>query len=272
MLHRVLSIAGSDSGGGAGIQADLKTFTVLGTYGMTAITAVTAQNTLGVHGIYPVPPEFVALQIRAIYEDIGAEAVKTGMLVNAPVVLAVAEELRRQKAQNLVVDPVMVAKGGEGLLEPGACDALRQALLPLALVVTPNVPEAEVLTGGRINSRDDMRQAAREIWEMGPAYVVLKGGHMEGDATDLVFDGTQFVELRGERISSTSTHGTGCTFSAALAAYLAKGREPIDAMKAAKEFVTHAIRHAGGIGKGCGPTNHIAWLRRASDAGEALKR
>ena len=259
-IPRAMTIAGSDSGGGAGIQADLKTFTVLGVYGTSAIAALTAQNTLGVHGILTIYPDFVAAQIRAVLEDIGADAVKTGMLSNADVLAAVAEEMKRFGVRKLVVDPVMVSKSGHRLLQPEACEALKTRLLPLALVVTPNIPEAETLTGRSIASVDEMKRAAVEIASMGPSYVVMKGGHLDGPAVDLVYHDGEFTELSEERVISGNTHGTGCTFSAAIAAYLALGFEPPDAIRRAKTFVTCAIKHAGGIGRGCGPTNHLAWL------------
>ncbi|NPV71949.1 MAG: bifunctional hydroxymethylpyrimidine kinase/phosphomethylpyrimidine kinase [Firmicutes bacterium] len=263
-IPRAMTIAGSDSGGGAGIQADLKTFTVLGVYGTSVIVALTAQNTLGVTGIHAVPPEFAEAQLVAVLEDIGTDALKTGMLANAEIVRVVARVLRRHRESqkglaNLVVDPVMVSKSGHALLEREACTALRSDLLPLAMVVTPNLFEAEVLTGERVGDMDEMRRAAALIHGMGPRYVVVKGGHLGGPAVDLMFDGNGFVEFRHDRIETRNTHGTGCTYSAAIAAFLARGLEPVEAVREAKEYVTAAIRGALDIGGGHGPTNHMAW-------------
>ena len=253
-----LTIAGSDSGGGAGIQADLKTFTMLGVYGASVLTSITAQNTLGVQGIHDLPPEFVALQIDSVMSDIGANACKTGMLSNAGIVAAVADGIRRHGVRNLVVDPVMVAKGGERLLRPDAEEALIERLLPLALIVTPNIPEAEVLWGRPIESDEDARDAAQAIAGLGPRIVVVKGGHRAGDAVDLLFDGSGFEELSAPRVDTRNTHGTGCTFSAAIAAQLAKGDDVASAVRAAKAAVTAAIRASLDLGAGHGPTNHMA--------------
>lgn len=261
-IARALTIAGSDSGGGAGIQADLKTFTVLGVYGMSALTAVTAQNTLGVHGIYNLPLEAIEKQIDAVVTDIGVNAAKTGMLSSASIIEVVASRIRDHKITNLVVDPVMVAKGGARLLEESAQNALIQHLLPLAAVITPNIPEAEVLTGQSIKSVQDMREAAKRIRQFGPRTVVIKGGHLEGDAVDLIFDGETFEEMHSPRISTRHTHGTGCTFSAAITAELAKDVPVIDAVKTAKDFITCAISDSLGLGHGHGPTNHWAYGNR----------
>ena len=257
-LPRALTIAGSDSGGGAGIQADLKTFFALGVYGTSAITALTAQNTLGVQGVYPVSPEFVASQLDSVLQDIGADAAKTGMLANAEIIAAVADRIRAHGLARLVVDPVMVAKSGDPLLAPEAAEALRRQLLPLALVVTPNLPEAAGLCGFAVRSRDDMRRAARELHAMGCRYVVVKGGHLSEDAresVDLLFDGDSFEELAAPRVATPHTHGTGCTFSAAIAAYLARGHEPREAVRRAKAFISRAIQRARPLGGGRGPTN-----------------
>ncbi|MEW6047217.1 MAG: bifunctional hydroxymethylpyrimidine kinase/phosphomethylpyrimidine kinase [Bacillota bacterium] len=259
-LPKALTIAGSDSGGGAGIEADLKAFFALGVYGAAAITALTAQNTLGVQGVYPVTPEFVAQQMDSVLSDIGADAAKTGMLANAAIVEAVADRVRAHGLTRLVVDPVMVAKSGDPLLAPEAVQAVKRQLLPLALVVTPNLPEAEHLTGLTLEGRDAMKEAARRLHDMGVRYVVVKGGHAKTDprrATDLVFDGDSFVELEAPRIATPHTHGTGCTFSAAIAAYLARGLEPLDAIRKAKAFITAAIESAVPVGHGRGPTS--AW-------------
>lgn len=257
-----LTIAGSDSGGGAGIQADLKTFQMLGVYGASAITAVTAQNTLGVHGIYDIPVEGIALQIEAVLDDIGADAVKTGMLSKPEVIELVARIAEQRGIKRLVVDPVMVAKGGARLLVPEAESALRDKLLPLAAVVTPNAPEAEVLTGIAVRSREDQRRAARRLVdELGAGAAVVKGGHLDGEPVDVLYDGRELVELPGERYVTRHTHGTGCTFSAALTAGLAKGQPLPEAVASAKRFVAAAIREELGIGGGHGPTNHWAGAR-----------
>ncbi|HEY8172190.1 MAG TPA: bifunctional hydroxymethylpyrimidine kinase/phosphomethylpyrimidine kinase [Dehalococcoidia bacterium] len=256
---RALTIAGSDSGGGAGIQADLKTFAAMGVYGTSAITAVTAQNTLGVTDWLALPEELVAKQIDAVLDDIGAGAVKTGMLANASIVATVAARLRAHDVTQLVVDPVMVAKGGQRLLEDDAVDAIVHDLIPLALVVTPNLPEAEVLAEVKIENWDGMRTAAEKIAAMGARNVVIKGGHFEQEhaATDLFFDGTSFREFTSIRVDTRNTHGTGCTFSAAIAAGLAKGLDVPAAVALAKSYVTLAIQHAYAIGHGQGPVHHF---------------
>ncbi len=252
-----LTIAGSDSGGGAGIQADLKTFAALGVYGTSALTAVTAQNTREVTAIEELCPEMVAAQIDAVVSDIGVDAAKTGMLSSAGLIEVVAEEVRKHKINKLVVDPVMVSKSGAALLKPEAVDALVTELLPCAMVVTPNWPEAEKIVGHRIESNEDAEEACRKIAKMGPKIVILKGGHREGKAVDTVYDGKKFTRLSAERVMTTSTHGTGCTFSAAIAAGLAKGLEPLAATKAAKRYLTLAIQKAYPIGHGHGPVNHF---------------
>jgi hydroxymethylpyrimidine/phosphomethylpyrimidine kinase len=253
-----MTIAGSDSGGGAGIQADLKTFAALGVYGTSAITAVTAQNTQGVYGIVELAPDMVAQQIDAIVRDIGADAVKTGMLANASIIEVVAAKIREHGLPNLVVDPVMVAKSGDHLLERDAVAALRDLLVPLAAVVTPNLPEAEVLVGRDLASEDDVRAAAKEIAALGCRAVVVKGGHRAGrTVVDLLYDGRRFEEFSGPRIETESTHGTGCTFASAIAAALAQGASVPDAVGRAKEYVTEALRHAYPIGGGHGPVHHF---------------
>ena len=256
-----MTIAGSDSGGGAGIQADLKTFAALGVYGTSAITAITAQNTLGVTAIHEVPTEVIAAQVQAIISDIGADAVKTGMLSSSSIIETVANEMQRHGVTHLVVDPVMVAKGGDRLLREDAVTALRTKLLPLATVVTPNTPEAEVLTGITIRTVEDAREAARRIVDMGAGSVVVKGGHLsDTDAIDTFYDGKEFREFRAERIDTRNTHGTGCTFASAIAAGLAKGLALQEAVAMAKEYVTQAIRANLGIGSGHGPLNHFYML------------
>ncbi len=263
-MKKVLTIAGSDSGGGAGIQADLKAFAARGVYGMSALTALTAQNTVGVQGVYELPPAFVAQQIDSVMSDIGADAWKTGMLANADIIHVVAEKTRQYQVEILVVDPVMVAKGGDPLLRPEARDALIRELLPLALVVTPNHHEAQVLTGQVIRTRADAREAARAIHAMGPRFVVVKGGHLPeaeslGMAVDVVYDGQRFYELWVPRIETPNTHGTGCTFASALAAELAKGKAPLDAIRTAKAYLFLALREGAhlSIGRGHGPLNHF---------------
>ncbi len=252
-----MTIAGSDSGGGAGIQADLKTFAALGVYGTSALTAITAQNTVGVTAVHEIPTEIIAAQIEAVLTDIGADAVKTGMLASSSIVEVVSRQLKAFRVTALVVDPVMVAKSGDSLLRQDAVEALRTLLVPLAAVVTPNIPEAEVLTGVKIVSDDDMRRAAESIVGMGAGSVVVKGGHREGPATDLFYDGERFQEFTAPRIDTKNTHGTGCTFASAVAAELAKGLPLLEAVAQAKEFVTAAISNSFPIGRGHGPLNHF---------------
>jgi len=262
VYRRVLTIAGSDSGGGAGIQADLKTFAALGCYGMSAITALTAQNTVGVSGIHPVPPDFAAAQIAAVLEDIGADAVKIGMLYSAELIRVVAEQLQKFNARNIVLDPVMVAQSGDRLLRDDAVGAITEYLMPIADVVTPNIPEAEVLVGREIRSVEEMRQAARDLGRFGSRSILVKGGHREeGDSSDLLYVCRQdrFVTLTAERVSSRNTHGTGCTLSAAIAAGLARGEALEDAVRQAKEYISRAIRAGAGytVGRGHGPVHHF---------------
>ncbi len=252
-----LTIAGSDSGAGAGIQADLKTFAALGVYGTSAVTAITAQNTVGVRAVEEVSPTLVAAQIDAVMEDIGADAAKTGMLSSAAIIATTVERMRAHALARLVVDPVMVAKSGDRLLREDAVRALRTDLLPLALVVTPNLPEAETLAGVTIGGRVSLEDAARRIAALGPRYVLIKGGHAPGDPVDILFDGRAFREYPGERIATTSTHGTGCTLSAAITAYLARGLPVEEAVGRAKEYVAAAMRAAAPIGRGHGPLHHL---------------
>ena len=254
---RAMTIAGSDSGGGAGIQADLKTFAALGVYGTSVLTAITAQNTTGVFDVLELPTTLIGSQIDAVVSDIGTDAVKTGMLSSSAIIQAVAEKIREHGLTSLVVDPVMVAKGGDRLLHEEAVGALRDYLVPLAMVVTPNAPEAQVLTGRAVETLDGARAAAREIVAMGAQAAVVKGGHLEGPPTDVLYDGGEFIELTAERIDSTSTHGTGCTFASAVAAGLARGLPLQDAVSLAKEYVTAAITHAFPMGQGHGPLNHF---------------
>lgn len=259
-MPKALTIAGSDSGGGAGIQADLKTFAALGVYGSSVITAVTAQNTRGVFAVQEIDPPVIASQIDAVMDDIGADAVKTGMLSSAPIIEVVADRVRYHGIRNLVVDPVMVAKSGDRLLRAEAVAALSELLVPLALVVTPNLPEAEALVGFRIESDADARRAAEAIVRRGARNVMIKGGHRAGDAIDLLFDGNEIRGFRAERIDTPHTHGTGCTFSAAIAAGLAKGLSVEEAVAAAKEYLTGAIRQAYPIGAGHSPVHHFYQL------------
>ena len=269
-MHTALTIAGSDSGGGAGIQADLKTFAALGVYGTTAITAVTAQNTRGVRGWEPVSPALVVAQIEAVIEDIGADAIKIGMLATAPIVTAVDAALARLGPRPVVIDPVMIAKGGDRLLDADAVAALG-ALLGRAHVVTPNIPEAEVLAQMTIRTLDDMHEAGRRILALGPRVVLVKGGHGAGpESIDVSIDvgcraGGDF-EVRGPRLPGRSTHGTGCTLSSAIAAYLARGLSDEEAVRAARVYLEGAIRHAPAIGGGHGPLGHM-WQQGDRDAG-----
>ena len=253
-----MTIAGSDSGGGAGIQADLKTFAAMGVFGASAVTAVTAQNTLGVTAIHEIPVAVIEAQIDAVLTDIGADAVKTGMLSSSEIIHTVASKLTEHGVAMLVVDPVMVAKGGDRLLREDAVEALRTKLLPLATVVTPNLPEAEVLSGLAVRSLHDAREAAKRVLDAGAAAVVIKGGHLSGDeSVDVFYDGAEFHELRAERIDTRNTHGTGCTFASAIAAGLAKGLPLLEAAAQAKEYVTNAIRGNLSIGGGHGPLDHF---------------
>lgn len=292
VVPRALTVAGSDSGGGAGIQADLKTFTALGAFGTSAITAITAQNTLGVTQVKALEPGLVSAQIDAVLGDIGTDAAKTGMLANAKIIQAVARSLSAYQVSRLVVDPVMVAASGHRLLELDAVEALKEHLLPLALVVTPNVPEAAALTGEPIDSLDGMKKAAEALSGMGCRYVVVKGGHLpwfgggfsaaieidppsfpvypwgnggppaslespDRYALDVVYDGQRFTLLKSPFFKTRNTHGTGCTFSAAIAACLALGLDPLEAIVEAKRFVTQAICYSLSVGGGHGPTNHL---------------
>jgi hydroxymethylpyrimidine/phosphomethylpyrimidine kinase len=256
-VKTAMTIAGSDSGGGAGIQADLKTFSALGVYGTSAITAITAQNTQGVTRVLELPPDLVAAQIDAIVSDIGADAVKTGMLANSAIIEVVADRVRQHGLTNLVVDPVMVAKSGDHLLRQEAVTALRELLLPLALVVTPNIPEAEVLVGRKLEGPDELRRAAEEIGALGARHVVLKGGHRDGPAVDLYYDGRSFHEFAAVRVDTSSTHGTGCTFASAIAAGLAKGSTVREAVAMAKAYITKALQSAYPVGHGHGPVHHF---------------
>lgn len=256
-LYKALTIAGSDSGAGAGIQADLKTFAALGVYGTSVITAITAQNTVAVSRILELPPDLVAAQIDALIKDIGTQALKTGMLANSAIVEVVAEKVREHHLQNLVVDPVLMAKGGAVLLRDDAVEILRSRLIPLATIVTPNLPEAERLTGFPLTNRQGVKEAAKRIIAMGARSVVIKGGHRRGPALDVFYDGEKFREMSAPRVSTRNTHGTGCTYSAAIAANLAKGLKLERAVIQAKQYVTRAIREGFAIGSGPGPVHHF---------------
>jgi hydroxymethylpyrimidine/phosphomethylpyrimidine kinase len=261
-IARALTIAGSDSGGGAGIQADLKTFQELHVFGMSAITAVTAQNTLGVTGIYELPPEAVARQIDAVVTDLGVDAAKTGMIANIEIMEVIAEKVREHRIHRLVIDPVMIAKSGHALLKEDARDALKRLLIPLATVITPNLPEAEVLTGMSLATMEQRKEAAKRLLDLGVHAVVIKGGHTDDEeAVDLFYDGREFRTLSAPRFHTRHTHGTGCTFSAAITAGLAKGESLWEAVKTAKTFITEAIRHPLDLGQGHGPTNHWAYRK-----------
>jgi hydroxymethylpyrimidine/phosphomethylpyrimidine kinase len=254
-----LTIAGSDSGGGAGIQADLKTFQRFGVYGTSALTLITAQNTVGIRELYLLPPELVAKQIAAVVEDLDVAAAKTGALGSDELIGAVATAVKEHAIPNLVVDPVMISKSGELLLPERAVEALKRRLFPMAVLVTPNLHEAALLLGGSVETEEGMRDAARAVCALGAAAVLVKGGRLPGDeAVDLLYDGAQFVRLPAPRIDSRHTHGTGCTYSAAITALLARGEALADAVHQAKDFVSRAIATAPGLGGGSGPINHWA--------------
>jgi hydroxymethylpyrimidine kinase/phosphomethylpyrimidine kinase len=259
---RILTIAGSDSGGGAGIQADLKVITLLGGYGTTAITAITAQNSLGVQGIFPVPVAMVEKQILSVLSDIGADAIKTGMLFNTGIITRVAQVLKQYKIEKLVVDPVMIAESGHRLMKEKAIQTLKERLFPLAGLITPNLSEASCLTGFPVKTRTDMKTAAKIIKTWTRGTVLIKGGHLSGKAVDILFDGSIFREFSEPRIRTPNTHGTGCTFSAAIATFWAQGFSLVDALGRAKAFITKAIAGAEPFGNGRGPTNPQAWLEK----------
>ncbi|MFD2044629.1 bifunctional hydroxymethylpyrimidine kinase/phosphomethylpyrimidine kinase [Ornithinibacillus salinisoli] len=260
---KALTIAGSDSGGGAGIQADLKTFQELDVFGMSAITAITAQNTLGVDGVYPLSEEAVIKQIDAVSTDIGVDAIKTGMLFSSEIIEVVASKIKQYEWKNVVIDPVMIAKGGSRLLQEEAVKAIKEQLLPVSLVITPNIPEAEVLTDRTIRTLDDRKEAAKQLYDLGVKHVVIKGGHADSqnESVDLLYDGRVFDYFTRNRIDTQHTHGTGCTFAAAITAELAKGQSIPTAVGIAKDFIHAAIEDSLGIGNGHGPTNHWAYRR-----------
>jgi len=261
MIPNVLSIAGIDPSGGAGLFADLKAFSALGAYGTGVVAALTAQNTQGVTGVQPVPVDFIAQQLDTLFADVRIDAVKLGMLGTSGVAATVAAALRRHGVRRLVVDPVMVSKSGHHLLSPDAVATLRREIIPLAEIITPNLPEAEVLLGGTpIHTLAEMRTAARALHQLGPRFVMLKGGHLDGpESIDIIDDGTTQIELRATRIPTKNTHGTGCTLSAAITALLPQHADPIDAIRAAKAYLTAAIAASGqlSVGAGQGPVHHF---------------
>ncbi|GAA0459687.1 bifunctional hydroxymethylpyrimidine kinase/phosphomethylpyrimidine kinase [Alkalibacillus silvisoli] len=262
-VAKVLTIAGSDSGGGAGIQADLKTFQELKAYGMSVLTAVTAQNTLDVHGVYPLTVSQVEEQLDAIGADLKPDALKTGMLFSAEIIEAVASKVKQYEINNVVIDPVMIAKGGAKLLQDEAIEAVKEHLIPLATVITPNIPEAEAITGLTLNTIADRKEAAKHLHELGAQCVVIKGGHgEEKEVIDIIYDGETFTQLLNERQYTENTHGTGCTFAAAIAADLAKGMSFLDAIRVARAYIQAAIEDDLHIGSGHGPTNHWAYQNR----------
>jgi len=256
-LKIALTIAGSDSGAGAGIQADLKTFAALGVYGTSVITAVTAQNTLGVKSYQEISPEIVADQLEAICTDFEVSAAKTGMLASSKIIEVVVQAVNRYKIANLVVDPVMLAKSGDRLLLPDAEEALVEKLIPLALIVTPNLFEAEVLCGKKVSTIPEMKEAAKKILDYGCKGVVVKGGHLNEGAVDIFYDGENFQELKAKKIATKNDHGTGCTFSAAIAGFVALGMDLSSSVVSAKEYITKALEHSYSVGHGRSPVNHF---------------
>jgi len=256
-MKNLLTIAGSDSCGGAGIQADLKTFSAHKAFGMSVITAVTAQNTQGVLAVQDISPEIIQKQIEAIFEDISVDAVKIGMVSKTETIKTIAGTLSKYQVKNLVIDPVMISKSGFDLLKPEAKEALINYLLPMATVVTPNLPEAEVITGMKVNNLEEMKKAAEAIYKMGPKYVLVKGGHLEGEAMDILYDGKTFTYYNSPRINTKNTHGTGCTLSSAIASNLGKGLSITEAIEKAKTYITIAIENSFSIGKGVGPVHHF---------------
>jgi len=256
-MKKLLTIAGSDSCGGAGIQADLKTFSAHKVFGMSVITAVTAQNTQGVFAVQDISVDIIQKQIEAIFDDISVDGVKIGMVSKTETIKIIAETLSKYQVQNLVIDPVMISKSGFDLLKPDAKEALIKHLLPMATVVTPNLPEAEVITGFKVSSLEEMKKAAEAIYNMGPKYVLVKGGHLEGEAVDILFDGTVFTYYNSSRINTKNTHGTGCTLSSAIASNLGKGFSIEQSIEKAKTYITIAIENSFSIGKGVGPVHHF---------------
>jgi hydroxymethylpyrimidine kinase/phosphomethylpyrimidine kinase len=261
-MNKVLTIAGSDSGGGSGIQADLKTILSLGGYGMSVVTAVTAQNTLGIQGVVPIAPEFVALQLESTLGDIGADCVKTGMLVNAEIVRVVAEKIAKYQIEKVVVDPVLASEWGAVLLDEEGRKAVVKELFPVAYLLTPNIPEAEILTGKTITTVSDMKKAAKRLQKMGPKYVLVKGGHLKEIPVDVLHDGSQHYEFSTQRVRTRHTHGTGCTLAYAIATRLAQGISLMECIDQAKRYLYRALRFSLSLGSGIGPTNHFASITR----------
>lgn len=257
MIKKVLTIAGSDSSGGAGIQADIKTITAHKMYAMSVITALTAQNTMGVDGVAETAPEFVAKQIDSVFADIVPDSVKTGMLANSDIVSVVSEKLRKYGAKNIVIDPVMVSTSGSRLISETAAEAMKKELFPLGTVITPNIPEAEVLCGIKITDSRDMTVAAKSMYSAFGCAVLIKGGHAADNSSDLLFDGKDEYWYNAEKIATKNTHGTGCTLSSAIACALADGKSLPDSVAAAKDYVTNALRCGIDIGHGSGPLNHM---------------
>lgn len=275
MIPRVLTIAGSDSGGGAGIQADLKTITALGGFGMSAVTALTSQNTVGVRAVFEVSPDFVASQIDAVVEDIGVDATKTGMLANRGVIEVVADRVGYHGISPLVVDPVMVAKSGDPLLELDARSVMRDLMLPLATVVTPNLAEAAELVGVEVADLAGMEEAARRLHDLGAEWVLVKGGHLAGEPVDVLFDGKSFYRVVRPRVRTANSHGTGCTYAAAIATGLALDKAVPEAVEWARDAVQAALRQALPLGQGSGPLNHgvlFGLAGAAADQGTASSR
>lgn len=262
-MKRVLTIAGSDCSGGAGVQADLKTFSAHGTFGMSVITSVVAENTCQVISVHNVPEQIIADQLDAVFMDMDVNGVKVGMLNDNTVMKAVAKKLREYQPEYAVIDPVMIAKGGCALMKADALATLKKEIIPLATLLTPNIPEAETITGMKIESIENMKQACKEIASLGAKNVLVKGGHFNGEPTDILYDGIQFYSFAGKRIDSKNTHGTGCTLSSAITANLANGLSMEEAVRAGKEYVTNAILYAIPIGHGHGPTNHFyKWFQQ----------
>jgi len=263
-MRKVLTIAGSDSCGGAGIQADLKTMSALGVYGMSVITAITAQNTMAVYDVLEISEKMVARQIEVIFEDIQVDAIKIGMVSNAEIIITIKELLVKYKAKNIVVDPVMVSKSGYSLLQPKAIDELKR-LISIADIVTPNIPEAEILSDMKIESEEQMKTAAKKISELGVGYVLVKGGHSCNNANDVLLHNNSFYVFDGKRIETNNTHGTGCTLSSAIASYIAKGFDINEAVKLSKDYISKAIENSFSIGKGVGPVGHFIELYKKSN-------
>lgn len=261
-MKKVLTIAGSDCSGGAGIQADLKTFSAHGVYGMSVIVSVVAENTSRVIAIEDISPDMICKQIDAVFEDIGVDAVKIGMLSGVECMQSVSKKLKEYRPVNVVIDPVMLAKGGHALMQENALEFFITELIPSADMLTPNIPEAEAITGIKITELDHMKNAAKVIYSMGAKSVLVKGGHLEGDAEDILYDGKSFYSFTSKRIITKNTHGTGCTYSSAITSNLALGMDRYTAVKNAKDYVTMAIKHSLDIGKGHGPTNHFYNLNK----------